>query len=152
MNSNADEIQRAAQSLGFDAGRLLRLPPEASRQTYLGALRCFVPSGEPSRWWEHFPSSTDLQFLEGDGWRHITHLVPDADERVWFIAEELHPPGYSLWEANVRDVQAIIAECYGFEFSIIQQQFRWLICDTHHDHLVAVGAEVEEKLRALKGC
>lgn len=64
------------------------------------------------------------------------------------MAEELHSPGYSIWEASVRDLQSVVAECSGFEFYVIQQQFRWLICENHHDFLVAVGAEVEGKLLA----
>lgn len=69
--------------------------------------------------------------------------MPDADDRVWFIAENFVPPEYSVWEASVRDIQAAIAECYGFEFSIIQQQFGWLVCENHHEVVV----EVSKRLR-----
>ena len=74
--------------------------------------------------------------------------MPDPDERVWFIAEDFAPPEYSVWEASVRDIQAVVAECYGFEFYVIQQQFRWLLCENHHNAVIAVGAEVEDRLRA----
>ena len=147
VDTNADEIQRATQTLGFGLERFRRLPVEDAQRVYESALRHFVPQGQPRWWWEHFPTSTGVHFTDGDGWRHLTELVPDADERVWFIAEDFVAPEYSVWEASVRDIQAVIAECYGFEFYVIQQQFRWLVCENHHDVVVAVGAEVEDRLR-----
>jgi hypothetical protein len=67
---------------------------------------------------------------------------------VWFIAEDHVAPEYSVWEASVQDIQAVVGECSAFEFYVIQQQFRWLICENHHNVVVAVGAEVEGRLRA----
>ena len=146
MESEADEIQQATETLGFSAERFRRLLPELARDVYQSALRHFVPRGNPTWWWEHFPASTSVYFATGDGWRLLVELVPDADERVWFIAEDCVSPEYSVWEASVRDVQAVIAECYGFEYYLVQPQFRWLLCENHHDVVVAVGAEVESKL------
>jgi len=149
VNPDAHEIQRAIQALGFASERFRGLPVDEAERVYQSALRHFVPQGRPRWWWEHFPESTAFQFTDGDGWRHLTEIVPDADERVWFIAEDHAPPGYSVWEASVRDVQAVIGECYGFEFYVIQQQHHWLVCENHHDVVVAVGRDVEERLREL---
>lgn len=148
VSPNAHEIERATQTLGFATERFRRLPSTEAERVHHSALRHFVPSGQPRWWWEHFLESTGVQFTGGDGWRHLIEIVPDADERVWFIAEDHAPPGYSVWESSVRDIQAVIAECYGFEFYVIQRQFRWLVCENHHDVVVAVGAEVEKRLRA----
>jgi len=148
VHTNADEIQRATQALGFSPERFRRLPAEDAQRVYKSALRHFVPQGQPRWWWEHFPASTGVHFTAGDGWRHLTEFVPEADERVWFIAEDSVPTEHSVWEASVRDIQAVIAECYGFEFYVIQHQFRWLVCENHPDVVVSVGAEVEDKLRA----
>ena len=149
MDTEADEIQRATRALGFTTQRFRRLSPEEAQGVYRSALRHFVPKGQPRWWWEHFPSSTGVDFSAGDGWRHLVELVPDADEQVWFIAEDSAPPEYSVWEGSVRDIQVVIAECYGLEFYIIQQQFRWLVCENHHDVVVAVGKQVEDKLHEL---
>src|SRR5215475_9244620 len=128
MDTNADEIQRATQVLGFTTERFRRLPPDEAQRVYQSALRHFVPRGQPRWWWEHFPASTGVHFTAGDGWRHLAEIVPDAGERVWFIAEDFVAPEYSVWEASVRDIQAVIGECYGFEFYLIQQQHYWLVC------------------------
>ncbi len=147
MDNNANEIQRATVTLGFSPERFRPLPPDEAQRVYESALRHFVPRGHPRWWWEHFPSRTGVDFRDGDGWQHLIELVPDADERVWFIAESFVAPGYSVWEASVRDIQAVIGECYGFEYYVIQQHFRWLICENHHDVVIAVGSEIEDRLR-----
>lgn len=150
METNAAEIQRAVTTLGFGPGRFRRVPSDEAQRVYDTALRHFVPKGRPRWWWEHFPASTGVYFTQGDGPQHLTKFVPDANERVWFIAEDFVSPEYSLWEASVQDVQAVLAECHGFEFSLIQQQWRWLICENHHNVMVAVGAEVEARLQAYR--
>jgi hypothetical protein len=63
------------------------------------------------------------------------------------VAEDFVAPEYSVWEASVRDIQVLIGECYGFEFYAVQQQFHWLICQNHHNVMVAVGRKIEERLR-----
>ena len=147
VDTNADEIQRATEFLGFSLERFRHLPPDEAQRVYESSLRHFVPRGRPRWWWEHFPSSTGVHFIKGDGGQHLAELVPDADERVWFIAEDFVAPEYSVWEASTRDIQAVIGECYGFEFYVIQQQLRWLVCKNHHAVVVAVGSEVEDRLR-----
>lgn len=147
VDTNADEIQKAAQTLGLSSEGFRRLPAEDAKHVYSSALRHFVPKGHPYWWWEHFPTSTSVHFVDGDGWRHLIELVPDSNERVWFIAEDFVPPEYSVWEASICDIQAVVGECYPFEYYVIQQQFRWLVCENHHDVVIAVGAEVEDRLR-----
>ena len=147
MNTNADEIKRATKALGFSPERFRRLPLEEASRVYQSALRHFIPKGQPRWWWEHFPESTGVHFIDGDGWQYLTEFVPDADEPVWFIADDFVAPEYSVWEATVGDIRAVVAECYGFEFYVIQQKFRWLVCQNHHHVVVAVGAEVEDRLR-----
>jgi len=148
VDTNADVIQRAIQALGFTSERFRRLLPDEAQRVYELALRHFVPRGQPRWWWEHFPTSTAVHFTDGHGWQHLTQIAPKAEERVWFIAEDFVAPEYSVWEANVRDIQALIGECYGFEFYVIQQELRWLVCQNHHNVVVAVGVEVEDRLRA----
>jgi hypothetical protein len=147
VDTNADEIQRATRELGLAEERFRRLQPDESKQVYEMALRHFVGRGWPRWWWEHFPRSTGVHFTEGDGWQLLIDLVPDADELVWFIAEDHVSPEYSVWEASVRDIQSVLGECYNFEFYVIQKQHCWLVCENHHNVVVAVGSEVERRLR-----
>src|SRR5690242_17275867 len=116
LTSNADEIQNAIQGLGFTTAEFHRLSSEDAAHIHGSALRHFVPRGNPRWWWEHFPKSTSVHFTAGDGWKRLADLVPDPDERVWFIAEDFVAPEYSVWEASVRNIQSVIGECSPFEF------------------------------------
>ena len=108
-------------------------------------MRQFVIKGNPRWWWEHFPSSTSRHFPKGDGCSQLVKLLPNPDEPVWFVAEDFVSPEFSVWEASPRDIQAILGECYAFEYYLIQKQFQWLLCENHHDVLIAVGKEVEHR-------
>lgn len=152
MNRNADEIQRAAKALGFPSTRFCRLPPDEEEYLYQSVQRHFVlVDKNPRLWWEHFPSSTGVQFADGDGWRVLDSIVPNPDEKVWFIAKDSASPEYSVWEGRVRTVQAVISDCYCFEYYLIQKEFHWLVCESHHNVVIAVGEEVEDRLGKFLG-
>jgi len=149
MMNNAAHIRAAIQSLGYSVERFKQLSAKDAEQVYDAALHHFVVGEKnPRWWWEYFARGASVQFVDGQGWQRILQIVPDAEEKVWFIAEDSVSP-YSIWDASVRDIHAVIAECPLFEFYIIQKQFDWLLCENHHDVLFAVGDQVEKKLKEL---
>ena len=79
--------------------------------------------------------------------QHITEFVPDANEQVWFIVEDDSLPFYPVYDTTSAAIRAVIAECYGFEYYIVQREFEWLLCETHHNRMIGVGRVVEERLR-----
>jgi hypothetical protein len=145
MDSNADEIRRAVAELRFAPQRFRPVADQESVSVYESARKHFIPSGNPSWWWEHFPKSESAHLPNGAALQRLLEVVPDPDERVWFIAEDFVAPQYSVWEATVRDIQATLLECYGFEYYLVQKDFRWLVCENHHEMLIGVGDEVEER-------
>jgi hypothetical protein len=38
---------------------------------------------------------------------------------------------------------------YGFEYYIVSKKFEWLLCENHHDILIAVGQPMVEKMERL---
>ena len=147
MSSVKDEIRSAAEKLSLPRADFRKLPDSEAEVIYWKALRHFVREGEPRWWWEHFSSGIGVDFPAGDGWRHIPDLVPNSNEHVWFIVEDDLCPFYPVYDATADAICAVIAECYGFEYYIVHPQLDWLICETHHNRIVAVGKVVEEKLR-----
>jgi hypothetical protein len=150
MTSNRDQIKEAVITLGLGEEHFQVLEGNEMRAVYESALSRFVTGKNPQWWWEHFTQGISMQFLDGDGWRHISRIAPNPDEEVWFIAEDWVSPNYSVWSAKVREVEEVIGECSPFEFYIVSHDFRWLICENHHDVVFAVGIEVEERLRRFK--
>ena len=147
MPSVKDEIRAAIESLRLSSNDFKELLDEDAEPIYHQALRRFVPKGEPRWWWEHFASKAAVDFPAGDGWQHITEFVPDASKHVWFIVEDDSLPFYPVYDATPSAIRAVIAECYGFEYYIIEREFEWLLCETHHNRMVGVGEAVEERLR-----
>jgi hypothetical protein len=74
-------------------------------------------------------------------------VAPNPDALVWLIAEEDQLPHYPVFETTPRIATKIIGECYGFEFYLIAKNFEWLLCETHHNNVFAIGSLVEERLR-----
>lgn len=148
METVIDEIQAAAKVLDLAPDELRLLPPVEGESVYLTSLQHFVSSGARRWWWEDFREPcTSVLFEAGDGWKLMPEIAPNPDESVWFIAEEDQLPICPVFETTPRIASKIIGECYGFEFYLISKSFDWLLCETHHNRVCAVGAAVEKRLK-----
>jgi hypothetical protein len=147
MGNVIDEIAAAIRTLKLPSGSMRQLPSADSERIYFAALDHFIRSGDRRWWWEDFrEQATSVMFESGDGWRHIAKIVLDPDELVWFVAEENQLPHYPVFETTPRIASQVIGECYGFEYYLIAKDFRWLLCETHHNRLLAIGFPVQERL------
>ena len=90
--------------------------------------------------------SESVHFSDGKGFERITEIIPDKNEKLWFVAEEDQLPFYPIYEATPESIQKVIGECYGFEYYIVPKTKEWLICDNHHNYLVGIGKVVIDKL------
>jgi hypothetical protein len=142
-----DEIQRAIDHLGLKESDIRLLADSEGRSVYSAAFSHFVVSGDRLWWWEDFRfPCTRVHFEDQLGFQRIERIVPALDEVVWFIAED-DSLAYPVYEATPRAIQAVIGDCYGFEYYMIAKDFTWLICETHHDLLIGIGSAVEERLQ-----
>ena len=147
-----DEIQDAIQRLGLNESDIKPLPDEKGRTIFNAALSHFVASGDRRWWWEDFRfPSTSVRFTDQKGFERLEKIVPNKKEKVWFIVEEDQLPFNPVYEATPESVQAVVGECYGFEYYLVAKDMSWLVCETHHDDLIAIGTEVEERLRQHDG-
>lgn len=53
----------------------------------------------------------------------------------------------AIYETTPAVAQAVIGECYAFEYYVVARDLGWLVCENHHDVVIAGGAPVEERLR-----
>ncbi len=147
MQTIVEEIQRATERLGIAPGAMTQLPPDESNRIYLAALHRFVGTDDRRWWWESFREpGASLAFASGDGWRKLPLVAPNPSERIWFIAEDDQLPQSPVFETSAEMASRIIGECYGFEYYLIAKDLSWLVCETHHNVLCAVGQAVEERL------
>ena len=90
--------------------------------------------------------STSVTFSDQQGFRRLCSIVPNPEEHVWFVAEDDELASYPVYEATPAAAQQVIGECYGSEYYLISKDLAWLLCENHHDRLIAVGAVVEQRM------
>ncbi len=148
MDTIVEEIGRAIESLALPSASIRKLPNDASERVYRSAQNHFVASGDRRRWWEAFrETGLSHEFGGGDGWRQIVNIAPNPDESVWFIAEDEQLPLYPVFDTTPKIASDIIGECYAFEYFLVAKDLSWLICETHHNVMWAIGSAVEQRLR-----
>lgn len=147
MQTIVEEIISAAGRLGLDPSALALLSQADGDRIYRAALQQFVGPEHRRWWWEAFlEPGVSVPFSAGDGWRKLPSIVPNPTEPVWFIAEDDQLPQYPVFEMSAEVATRIIGECYGFEYYLVAKDFSWLICETHHNVVCAVGTAVEGRL------
>jgi hypothetical protein len=147
-----DEIQEAIQRLRLNDSDIMFLPDEEALTVFSSVERHFVASDKRQWWWEDFRfPSTSIQFTNQRGFEQIERIVPNKIEKVWFIVEEDQLPFYLVYEATPEVIQVIIGECYSFEYYLVAKDLSWLVCETHHDVLIGIGAEVEARMQQQIG-
>jgi hypothetical protein len=147
-----DEIKSA---MGTLLGRGLRvsavlLEPQQGQRIYHDVVHAFVSGGDRRWWWESFSRpSCARHFDDGTGWQKIPAVVPDQDQSVWFIAEDNALPHYPVFETTAAAASRIVGECYGFEYYIVAKDLSWLVCENHHNTVIAVGEQVMPRLTGV---
>jgi hypothetical protein len=123
----------------------------AEERALYSALEARFSTMSNARWiWEHLIGpSVSRQCDDGSSWvAHVARLVADPVERLLFFAgsdgEEV-----CVVEAVISEIVAILGECPAFEYCIAPRDLSWMLCENHHDVLVAVGSEVPDRLAAL---
>jgi hypothetical protein len=136
-----EEIEDARRRLELSTEEFTEVP-EGEARALTGAFLSKFTGGVDSRWWwERFTlPEASHRFEDGKGFTRITALVPDAHEKVWFVAEDDELPYFPVYDATPAIAQRIIAECYGFEYYLIAKDLSWLLCENHHDLVIAAGS------------
>ena len=148
METVREEIRRAIAALEIPDDAVRELCDDDARRVLDDALRAFVLGDNPQWWWESFNRpGVWASFAEGNGYQRISELVPDPDEEIRFVVEEDALAFYPVYQTSPRIAQAVIAECYAFEYYLIAKDLGWLLCENHHNCLIAIGEKVEAKLR-----
>jgi len=148
METIVDEIGQAISRLGLNPASMRPLLPPQSETVYFAVLNHFVASGDRKWWWEDFREpGRSITFEDGNGWTRVSDIAPDANEPVWFIAEDDSFPHYPVFETTPEIASLVIGECYGFEYYLVAKDLSWLLCENHHNVMCAAGAAVEARLQ-----
>jgi len=85
----------------------------------------------------------------------LTDLVP-KDELVWFVIEANEMPAkgegnFWLYEAKIEAIALVLRELPFCEYYVVGRKCDWLLCENHHDILIASGETMAAKLLGLPG-
>ncbi len=151
MHSIVTEIEKARVALQLPETSLRLLAEPEAEAIFVRAEAHFVASTGRAWWWEDFRErGLSHHCGGGDGFLFLSQIVPAPHEVVWWIVESSGSrPSYRVYEGAVETIQRVIGECHGFEYTLIAQDLRWLLCENHSDVLIAIGAEVEANLSTL---
>jgi hypothetical protein len=108
--------------------------------------------GVNQRWlWDAFKNPSCSMPLD-DATTVLKELVP-IGETVWFIAEDARRNkrygNYWVYEGKIGPIVDVIRETYYFEYYVVSKKFEWLLCENHHDILMAVGHPMVDKLAQI---
>jgi hypothetical protein len=136
-----EEIDDARRRLGLSTNQFTEVGDGQARELTAAFLVRFTDGEDVRWWWERFASqATSAHVADGKGFTRISAIVPAVDEKVWFVAEDGELPYFPVYETTPAIAQQVIGECYAFEYYIIAKDLSWLLCENHHDSLIAVGA------------
>jgi len=98
-------------------------------------------------WWQSYKNLKRyaIHFKEGFAFEILNKILPKEEEKYWFIASEENGK-YWLYESNIKTIQFVIGEMFGFEYYIISKKYNWILCENHHDILIGLGEEMVDKL------
>ena len=146
------EITEARTRLGLRGEDAVAVPNDVATEVLAKATAAFVCGGFRHWWWEAFRDpSASLEVADGNGWRLLPGLAPDAQERVWFIAEDEELETFVVFDTTAEVASRIIGDCYAFEYYLLAKDFNWLICENHHNVLFVVGEAVVPRLIPAAG-
>jgi hypothetical protein len=147
MSLVTEEIEIAVNKLGLGKAEFQLLPAEDNKRLYSVLVGKFVNGGDRRWWWEAFNEEEASQvFQDGMGFKRIPDLVPDANEKLWFVVEEDQMEFYPIYETTAAAASAVVGECYAFEYYLIPKDTSWLICENHHNRIIVIGKSVIGRL------
>lgn len=143
------EISGAVARLGWPTSRLRVLATGEASETWRRVEARFVVEPRSGWWWSWFrPEPVTARYIgeASYGYRHITDVVASNSDLLWLIAGDCLDRSFVVCEGGIGDIRDVIGECYGFEYYIVPKDLSWLLCENHHDVLIAVGDEIRARL------
>ena len=146
-----DEIKKAVQILGLSQEEFALVPEQKALKLSQRLRQRFCAIPDAYWWWDNFRENySSLYFENGKGFLKLNEICPDPKENVWFVAESSALPFFPVYDGTVEAIQRVLGECHAFEYYLINKDYRWLVCENHHDVVFAVGSPVKERLEQLK--
>ena len=78
------------------------------------------------------------------GYTYLPQLAPDPRCACWLITGLTDAnDDMGVFECTPGTASALIGECPGFEYAVVDPALKWMVIEDHHDILIAMGDAIE---------
>lgn len=100
-------------------------------------------------WWEGLSVSPfEINYGDEYSWLIIKKIVPNMNQSVYLFVTDDEPEPWPVFNGSLKNIGELISELWRFEYFITDENFEWLIFDTHHNTLVISGV-IEDLAKKL---
>lgn len=140
-------VSEAIQTLSL-TGRVRRIDEPERSDVLRRVTDAFLKFPTVTFWWEHLKVPSSSCQAE-QGYAYLPQLVPDPENACWLIAD-LTAPNHEMeiYLCTPSLASAVIGECPGFEYAIVDPDLKWIVIENHHEFLIATG-EASARLSQL---
>jgi hypothetical protein len=147
MSTTASWVAEAIDSLSL--GERVRSVDEPEQSDVLRRVTdAFLKRPDVLFWWSHLKEPSESWPTE-HGYKHLPQLAPDPEGDCWLVTG-LEDNDKGVFQCTPALASAIIGECPGFEYALVDRALRWMVIENHHDVLIAVG-DAAPRLSRLRG-
>ena len=147
-SSVTDELKAALATLELSDEQFEIIPDREGHANFNELLQAFTDGVDCRWWWERFShDSFSVTFEDRQAFTRICSVVPDPDQRVYFVVEDDSAAFFPVCLTTPRIAQKVIGECFGFEYYLIPKDRSWLLCENHHDAMIGVGERIIAPLK-----
>jgi hypothetical protein len=149
-----DTLTETVKCLAFDAKRFRLLGPHEYESVLKAVTEQFLNVGTKGIdfqwWWENFKGNT-ASFQASNAYKLLPQLLPH-NQTLWFIVEDGSKKNGCFWvyEADADAIAQVLAASHRFEYYVASKKRDWLLCENHHEVLIAVGEPMIEALNRAK--
>jgi hypothetical protein len=145
------DVEQSIAELSLQSQLKPVLPFGEASRIYFEALRHFTTAkGNPTWWWEYFrkdlPTATRC-WMDDLTYQRIVLVVPDPEEEVLFLPME---DKNLVYRGSPRIIQEVVGNAYYCdEYCLVDLNFRWLLCENHHEVFIGLGEPIASRLQLL---
>jgi len=145
INFITKELQLAEED--FQLVRLTKY-----RQILISILERFtsLKANQINNWWWNFFLEPTRTYYPENVFETLPLLI-DERKTVYFIIEDERKVKESFWlyEGKLPAIIAVLKELSFEEYYIVSKKLDWIICENHHNLLIASGEILAEKVKLL---
>jgi hypothetical protein len=149
MDSTASWVIEAIDTLSL-AGQVRRIDGSERSKILARVTDAFLERSDVTFWGSNL-KVPQRQWHTEHGYTYLPQLAPDPQSACWLITGLTDAnDDMGVFECTPATASALIGECPGFEYAVVDPALEWMVIEDHHDVLIAAGDAIA-RLSRLSG-